>query len=128
MPVQNFSSPQAICRDGQKTTSPDRQINNNPTQIDVQLTSTEWATKTGALYWGLERSLDGSFWEEWIVQPSRSDTPMPFGTTGKNGLPPRISISGGAMAGLVGARVRLFADVQAGSQDIRLGVDVTVTN
>lgn len=128
MPVQSFTSPQALCREGEKTTSPDRLMNNNPTSIEVQLTSTEWAAKTGSLYWGLERSLDGSFWEEWIVSPARSDSPMPFGTVGKNGLPPKLSISGGAMSGLVGARVRLFADVQAGSQDIRLGVDVTVLN
>jgi hypothetical protein len=128
MPVQTFSVPQGNCPAGQKTVSASAVINNNPQSIFIRLTSSEWDAKAGlgTLRWGVERSPDGSVWQEWIFQNALNDVPMPIGTRGgKDGLLPAMAISGGAMVTMVGWRVRLFA-VVAGV-DILLGAEVAVT-
>lgn len=128
MPVQNFTLPEVSCPAGQKTVSPSTLINSNPKSILVTLTSSEWDAKAGlgTIRWGVESSPDNVTFTEWFYQPATGRPEIAIGAYGKNGVTiAAIQISGGAMMGMVGYHVQLFA--QPTGTAIKLGAQVAVT-
>jgi hypothetical protein len=114
MPIQTFDTPEMNAIAGQHTVSPSVAINNNPKSFAITLTSSEWAAKKdqGTIRFGIEKSTTGAGgpFTEWAYGNT-----IPIGYLGGKATPPvampDFKWAGGELSNVVGAHVRLFAEV-----------------